>query len=96
MVSWIICIEVLILIEAIIIFQTIYKTQLEGVRILFQFFPLLNILMIGFPETSGQKNKKTRGKKFLPEQKELLDTLSMLRGICVFAKSLGVFHVTLF
>ncbi|KAJ6674465.1 hypothetical protein OIU85_010718 [Salix viminalis] len=34
--------------------------------------------ILGFPQTSGQKNKKRRGNKFLQQQEELLDTLSML------------------
>ncbi|KAJ6319330.1 hypothetical protein OIU78_014867 [Salix suchowensis] len=45
--------------------------------------------ILGFPQTSGQKNKKRRGNKFLQQQEELVDTLSMLLGIRVFAKSMG-------
>ena len=43
----------------------------------------INILVIGFPQTSGQTNRKTRGHKFLQQQEELLHTLSMLPGMCV-------------
>ena len=49
---------------------------------------VLNILTIGFPQTSGHKNKKRRGNKFLQQKKELLNTLSMLLRIFVFAKSM--------
>uniref|UniRef100_A0A6N2N152 Uncharacterized protein n=1 Tax=Salix viminalis TaxID=40686 RepID=A0A6N2N152_SALVM len=37
--------------------------------------------MKGFPQTSGQKNKKRRGNKFL--QQQIVDTLSMLLGFYV-------------
>ncbi|KAG5232157.1 DENN domain and WD repeat-containing protein [Salix suchowensis] len=48
--------------------------------------------ILGFPQTSGQKNKKRRGNKFLQQQEELVDTLSMLlvHLLCKWARTLLV------